>query len=123
MKVLLLKDGKWQEYSKELLDQDQAYKFIAWIIEELILIAPEKVDGHDFYHMDIATCGIDSNVADWKFGEPVAFGIIRVNFGRREEDVNNRIVSWNSQTFGSTPEEFRPQIREALGLREVVYRD
>lgn len=121
MKVLLLKDDKWQEYRKELLDHSQAYKFVAWMIEEVILVAPMEIDGHEFYHRNIVDRAIDNKTIDWKFGRPDVCGVIRVNF--KEEDTDNRIVSWKSLFYGLTPEELRPQVREALELEDVVYKN
>ena len=121
MKVLLLKDGKWQEYRKELLSWEQAYKFVAWAIEGVVLVAPTEINGRDFYHKNIVDYAMDKEVIDWKFGNPIAYGAIRVNF--REEDADNRIVLWTSLTYGTTPEELRPQLREALGLKDVIYKD
>lgn len=121
MKVLILENRKWREYGKELLGHNKAYKFVAWTIEEVILVAPAEVGGRDFYHRNIVDHAIDKEAINWKFGKPNAFGVIRVIF--RKEDADNRICLWRSQTYGTTPEELRPQIREALGLQDVIYKD
>lgn len=120
MRIFFLKDGKWQDYRKELLEQAQAYNFVAWTKSEMIIIAPTEIDGRDFYHKNATNFAARDWIIGEKDGDPDAFGAIRVNFG--EEESDDRICSWNSTGYGkTTPEDLRPLIREALGLQDVVY--
>lgn len=115
MRKYILLGGEWIDYDKALLKREEGYKFVAWVNSkenDTLLVISE-----DLRH----SCAVNRAKDRWLVEEvePNVYGCIRVLFDG--QCAVNRIVSWNSKSYGGTHDNLRQTVREALGLGDVVY--